>query len=116
MTKLLFTAMMTLLVGNALAEIKCRAEFGQETLEIRVIDTFIERTAFISRFHPSIRFPRIGIPVKAFEKSKSVSFVNVEQDFHLTVDKRYHQRTLPPIYRADLSFGEFSTEMDCIIE
>lgn len=116
MTKLLFTGMMTLLAGNALAEIKCLAEFGKETLEIRVIDTFVDRTAFISRFHPSIRFPRVGIPVKAFEKSKSVSFVNVEQDFHLTVDKLYYQRRLPAVYRADLSFGEFSTDMDCTIE
>lgn len=116
MTKLLITGIVALVAGNALAEIKCMAEFGEESMEVRVIDTFIERTAFVSWTSPGVNFPRVAIPVKAFEKSKYVSFVNVGYDFHLSVDKIYYQRRLPPIYRAELIFGEISTEMDCTIE
>ncbi|HXH74855.1 MAG TPA: hypothetical protein VNJ08_07810 [Bacteriovoracaceae bacterium] len=116
MRKLFIALLMTIVAGSASAEINCLIEKGQESIEVRVIDTFIDRTAFIVRTHPSVRFPTVGISVLAYEKNKSVTFVNSDEEFHLSVNKLYSERRLPPLYKAQLNYGEVSTEMDCTIE
>lgn len=116
MKKLFVIVMMTLLSGSALAEINCYAERGDEALEIRVIDTFLARTAFIKRIHPTEKFPDEEINVMVYEKSMEVTILNNEKDFLLKINKRLSERRMPPIYSGVLTYGEIFTQIDCIMK
>ena len=116
MKKLMIATVMTVFTGSAMAEINCTARKGVEAIDIKVIDTFLERTAFISRTHPTVKFPTVEVAVKSLEKTKSITFINDLQGFELIIDKRWPERRMPPIYKGLLNFGEISTDMDCIME
>lgn len=105
-----------MLAGSAYAEIHCLTERGDETLEVSIIDTFVDRSAFITRKHPTTVFPRVGFSVRAIEKSTLVTFVNEELDFNLKIDKRVYDRRLPPLYHGLLEFQDLAVPMTCAAE
>jgi hypothetical protein len=114
MLKVLIIGLM-LSTGTALAEIYCLTQQAEEAIEVKIIDTFLDRSAFVTRTHPTIAFPRVGIPVISYEKSESISFINIDHDFNLTIEKFYYQRRLPLFYRAYFFFGGISIEMHCTV-
>ena len=114
MKKSIFAIMLSL-SGTVWAEVNCVAIREQEALEIKILDTFIGKTAFIKRQHPQFSFPAESLLVEIFEKSKSVTFINLEKDFSLKLDKVQVGTGHPPLHRGQLQYGEIFTGMDCSI-
>ena len=105
-----------LISSPVLAEINCLAVRGDEALEVRIIDTFLDRMAFIERIHPSLKFPKEQITVKVTDKSNYLTITSETFDFNLVINKLASERRLPPIYKGVLSYGEIFTQLDCILE
>lgn len=105
-----------LMSGSVLAEITCYAERGNEALEVRIIDTFLDRMAFIKRTHPTIKFPKDEINVAVIDKTNHISIVSESLDFNLVINHSGTERRFPPVYEGFLSYGEIYTPVDCILE
>lgn len=116
MKKTMLAAALMAWSATTFAQINCSSIQGEERLDIRIIDTFLERTAFIDRVHPNLEFPLQEVGVKALENIRTVIYMNEEVGFELVIDKLFPERRLPPLYRAQLTYGPLSTEMKCTIE
>jgi hypothetical protein len=117
MRKLFYGLIFLSISGGALAEVNCVAIPGEDYVEVKVRDTFLERTAFIKQLHPETSRPVVDeVGVRTKDKTKIVSFMNEEKDFSLHIDKRVTDRRQIPVYRGVLSFGEILTELDCFVE
>jgi hypothetical protein len=100
----------------AMAEINCYGIRGLENVELKVIDTFVDRTAFLVRIHPSVSYPLVSMSVGVHEKSKTVVFDNKDYDFTLSVNKKYIQRSPMFSYRALLEYQDLDVDMSCTVE
>lgn len=115
--KKIVTAIAVMLISSSvLAEINCFAVRGDEALEVRIIDTFLDRMAFINRSHPTIKFPKEQITVEVVEKSNHLSITSNKFQFNLVINKLAAERRFPPLYQGTLNYGEISTQLDCTLE
>ncbi len=116
MKKIVAAIAVMLMSGSVLAEINCFAVRGDEALEVKIIDTFLDRMAFIERSHPTIKFPKEEITVEVIDKSNYLSITSDKFEFNLVINKLASERRHPPIYKGALSYGEIFTQLDCVLE
>jgi hypothetical protein len=116
MKKIVTAIAVILMSGPVLAEINCFAVRGEEALKVKIIDTFLDRMAFIERSHPTIDFPKEEINVEVMDEKTHLSVVSRSLDFNLVINKHSSERRLPPIYQGALSYKEIFTQIDCVLE
>lgn len=114
--KKLTIGMLLVLSSMASAEVTCTAVRNDEALEVKIIDTFIERVAFVKRTHPTLSIPDENIGVLIEEKSQTVNFVNIDKGFSLEIERSSKDGEHASSRKGLLTYGEIFTVTNCIVE
>jgi hypothetical protein len=116
MKKITVAALSLMATFYSYADIDCNAKSFSEIINVKIMDTFISKTAYIYTNEPNQNFIKISIPVNVREAQDSVSFVNEEHRFYLTLRKDQEAQTSSSLIAADFRLEKIKTDLECIID